>query len=189
MKKEQIRLRIRAHKALLSSEERKNSAIKVWEAVERTGAFIMAERVLLYNSLPDELDTHSFIEKWQNKKRLYLPRVNGVTLDILPCDGREMPTGAFCISEPVGTDVERIENIDLVIVPAVAYDRTGSRVGRGKGYYDRLLASTLATKIGVGYDFQVIDDIIETDSHDVPVDIVITENRTIRAIIKNKTNT
>lgn len=74
-------------------------------------------------------------------------------------------------------------------MPAVAYDRTGSRVGRGKGYYDRLLASTLATKIGVGYDFQVIDDIIETDSHDVPVDIVITENRTIRAIIKNKTNT
>ena len=74
-------------------------------------------------------------------------------------------------------------------MPAVAYDRTGSRVGSGKGYYDRLLASTLATKIGVGYDFQVIDDIIETDSHDFPVDIVITENRTIRAIIKNKTNT
>ena len=189
MKKEQIRSLIKAHKALLSAEERKNSAVRVWSAVEHSGAFIMAERVLLYNSLPDELDTHMFIEKWQEKKRLYLPRVNGVNLDILPCDGREMPSGAFRISEPVGTDVERIENIDLVIVPGVAYDRNGSRVGRGKGYYDRLLASTRATKIGVGYDFQVIDDIVETDSHDVPVDIVITERRTIRVVPNNKTNT
>lgn len=184
MKKERIRSLIKAHKALLSAEEKENSAVKVWAAVEQTGAFVMAEKVLLYNSLSDELDTHMFIEKWQDRKRLYLPRVDGVNLDILPCDGRELRSGSFRILEPVGTDMEDIENIDLVIVPAVAYDCTGNRVGRGKGYYDRLLASTKATKIGVGYDFQVIDDVVETDSHDVPVDIVITERRTIRVKIK-----
>ncbi len=64
-------------------------------------------------------------------------------------------------------------------MPAVAYDRHGNRVGRGKGYYDRMLAGSRATKVGVGYDFQLIDDAIDTDSHDVPVDIVITQSHTV----------
>ena len=51
-----------------------------------------------------------------------------------------------------------MDDIELVVVPAVAYDRRGNRVGRGKGYYDRLLAETRATKVGVGYDFQLMDD-------------------------------
>ncbi|MDE6243728.1 MAG: 5-formyltetrahydrofolate cyclo-ligase, partial [Muribaculaceae bacterium] len=65
--------------------------------------------------------------------------------------------------------------MELIVVPAVAYDRRGNRLGRGKGYYDRLLATTKASKIGVAYEFQVVDD-IPAESHDVPVDIVITEN-------------
>ena len=64
-------------------------------------------------------------------------------------------------------------------MPGVAFDKTGARLGYGKGYYDRLLADTRAMKIGVGYDFQLVDDDIDTDTHDVPVDIVITQSHTI----------
>ena len=62
-------------------------------------------------------------------------------------------------------------------MPGVAYDRMGNRVGRGKGYYDRLLGSVKATLIGVGYDFQLIEEDIPADPHDVAMDIVITESR------------
>jgi len=64
-------------------------------------------------------------------------------------------------------------------VPAVAYDRRGNRVGRGKGFYDRLLSRARALKIGVGYGFQLIEDGIDADPHDVPVDIVITDGHGI----------
>lgn len=63
----------------------------------------------------------------------------------------------------------------MIVVPAVAYDRSGNRVGRGKGYYDRLLADSKARKVGVAYDFQVVDE-IDADPHDVRVDVVITES-------------
>ena len=63
-----------------------------------------------------------------------------------------------------------------MIVPAVAYDRRGNRVGRGKGYYDRLLADTSATRIGIAYDFQLVDE-IDVEPHDVGVDMVITDTR------------
>ena len=67
--------------------------------------------------------------------------------------------------------------MELIIVPAVAYDRQGNRIGRGKGYYDRLLSRTKALRIGVAYDFQLVDE-IEAEPHDIPVDIVITETGT-----------
>ncbi|MDE6460514.1 MAG: hypothetical protein K2K52_06765, partial [Paramuribaculum sp.] len=57
------------------------------------------------------------------------------------------------------------------------FDRLGNRVGRGKGYYDRLMQQSKALKVGIGYDFQLVDE-IDTEEHDVPVDIVITESKT-----------
>ena len=81
------------------------------------------------------------------------------------------------IEEPTGDETTDINAIELIIVPGVAYDRRGNRIGRGKGYYDRLLSSTSATKIGVGYDFQLIGEDIPAEEHDVAMDIVITDRR------------
>lgn len=89
-----------------------------------------------------------------------------------------MRLGAFHIEEPSGDELIPIENIEMVVVPAIAYDRRGNRVGRGKGFYDRLLADTKATKVGVAYDFQLVDD-IDSEPHDVKVDVVITESHII----------
>ncbi|MDE6049766.1 MAG: 5-formyltetrahydrofolate cyclo-ligase, partial [Paramuribaculum sp.] len=100
-----------------------------------------------------------------------------VGLDILPYDRSTLRLGTFQIEEPQGDNVVSIEDIEMVVVPAIAYDRTGNRVGRGKGYYDRLMQHSKALKVGVGYDFQLVDE-IEVEEHDVPVDIVITESKT-----------
>jgi 5-formyltetrahydrofolate cyclo-ligase len=89
-----------------------------------------------------------------------------------------MQMGAFRIEEPTGDDVTDPGCMEMIIVPAVAYDRSGNRVGRGKGYYDRLLARTSAFTVGVAYDFQLVDE-IDTDEFDIPVDMVITETHTV----------
>lgn len=177
MKKEDIRHRIKARKCMITNDEALEAAERVFAQLEQTAAFMLADRILMYHSLPDELSTRSFLDRWHTRKQFFLPRVNGVNLDILPYDNSRLHIGAFNIEEPTGDELADINDIELIVVPGVAYDRNGNRVGRGKGYYDRLLADTHAVKIGIGYDFQFIDEDIDADPHDVKVDIIITENR------------
>lgn len=178
MDKDYIRRRVSARKRLLSDEERVEAAQKVFDRIEQLAAFAVSDRILIYNSLPDELSTRSFLQKWSAVKRFFLPRVNGVNLEILPYESTSLKLGAFRIEEPTGDDLTDPAEIELVIVPAVAYDRRGNRVGRGKGYYDRLLPQTRAYKVGVGYDFQMVDS-IDAEEFDVPVDMVVTESYTV----------
>lgn len=172
--KQELRHRIRTQKSLLTDAERRRAANAVFAAVERTAAFLLADRILMYNSLSDELSTREFIDKWASRKRFFLPRVNGVNLEILPYDRTRMHLGAFHIEEPDGDEMVDPDSVELIIVPAVAMDRRGNRLGRGKGFYDRLLARTRATTIGVGYDFQLVAE-IPVEPHDSPLDFVITE--------------
>ena len=153
MNKDDIRLRIRTRKSLLDDKERRSAAEAVFDLLEHTAAFMISDRILLYHSLPDELSTIAFIDKWHDRKKFYLPRVNGLNLEILPYDRSSLHLGAFNIEEPDGDDT--------------------------KGYYDRLLHDTRAIKVGVAYDFQLVDD-IDAEVHDVAVDYVITERGIIR---------
>lgn len=164
---------------MLLESEKISAAEEVFDRLEQTAAFLLADRILMYHSLPDELSTHRFLDKWHGRKKFYLPRVNGVNLDILPYDESRLELGSFHIEEPTGNDTVSSDEIELVIVPAVAYDRRGNRLGRGKGFYDRLLATTKATKIGVGYEFQIVDE-IPAEPHDIKMDMVITQNTVIR---------
>ena len=160
---------------MLDDVERLEAARRVFDKLSTLAAFTLADKVLVYHSLPDELSTREFIGQWEKRKQFFLPRVNGLDLEILPYSRTHTHLGAFQIEEPDGDDTTDIADIDLIIVPAVAYDRNGNRVGRGKGYYDRLLSRSKAITIGVCYDFQLIDDGIEADEHDIPVDFVIAD--------------
>lgn len=180
MKKDLLRRKIKTSKSLLTETEKIQAAESVFDTIERSCAFTMAKNILLYNSLPDELSTRRFIDKWCGRKHFYLPRVNGIDLDILPYDRTSLRYGAFNIEEPQGDDIADVAVLDLIIVPGVAFDRNGNRVGRGRGYYDRLLRQTTATKIGVGYDFQLVDA-IDAEPHDIMMDIVITPSHIIHS--------
>lgn len=174
MDKQAIRLQMKARKTLLNEDEKLQAARRAFDLLETTAAFMLSEHILLYNSLPDELSTREFIDRWTDRKHFYLPRVNGVNLDVLPYHRSHLHLGAFRIEEPTGDDLTDVSILDLVIVPGVAYDRRGNRVGRGKGYYDRLLSTIDALTVGMGYDFQVVDE-IEAEEHDIQVDYVITD--------------
>ena len=179
MEKSEIRRKVKAMRTMLLEAERIAAADEVFEQLEKTAAFLLADKILMYHSLPDELSTHRFLDKWNGRKRFFLPRVNGVNLEILPYDESRLELGAFHIEEPTGENTVSADEIELVIVPGVAYDRRGNRLGRGKGFYDRLLASTRATKVGVGYEFQMVDE-IPAEPHDVKMDMVITQKTIIR---------
>lgn len=175
MEKSDIRRKIKNLRTILNEEQKRSAAFEVFERLEQCAAFLLADKILLYHSLPDELPTIEFLNKWGGKKHFFLPRVNGVNLEILPYDKSRLELGSFQIEEPTGDDLTDPAELELVIVPAVAYDRRGNRLGRGKGFYDRFLESTRATKIGVGYDFQLYDE-LPAEVHDVPMDIIITQS-------------
>lgn len=174
LEKAQLRRQIKNMRLMLSQAERLASSRSIFDRLERTAQFLMAQRVLMYHALPDEVETREFLAKWAPTKQFFLPRVNGVNLDILPYDQSRLELGSFHIEEPTGDDLADPETMDLIVVPAVAYDRRGNRLGRGKGYYDRLLCTSKASKIGVAYEFQMVEE-IPAEPHDVPVDIVITD--------------
>ena len=176
--KNEIRYKMKQLRVILPESARKSAAEEVFDRLEKTAAFLLADRILMYHSLPDELYTHDFLRKWANKKRFFLPRVNGVNLEVLPYEETRLELGSFHIEEPTGDKVTDPSEIELVIVPAVAYDRKGMRLGRGKGFYDRFLTHTKATKVGVGYEFQLVDE-LPAEIHDIPMDMVITQKTTI----------
>ena len=85
-----------------------------------------------------------------------------------------MEVSSYHIQEPIGKIFEDYSTIDVIIVPGVAFDNQGNRLGRGKGYYDRFLKKIPATKkIGICFDFQMIEQ-IPTEKNDIPMDDIIT---------------
>lgn len=176
--KNEIRYKMKSLRVVMPESAKISAAEEVFDRLEKTAAFLLADRIMMYHSLPDELSTHAFLRKWAGKKRFYLPRVNGVNLEVLPYEESRLELGSFHIEEPSGNDLTDPADIELVVVPAVAYDRKGKRLGRGKGFYDRFLTQTKATKVGVGYEFQLVDE-LPAEPHDVAMDIIITQNTTI----------
>lgn len=138
-------------------------------------AFRAANTILLYHSLKDEVDTHAFIRKWSREKRILLPVVTGDDLELRLYTGPEdLTVGAYGIEEPTGARFTDYAAIGLIVVPGVAFDRDGNRLGRGKGYYDRLLPRIpSAYKIGICFPFQLVDE-VPAEPFDIRMDEIIT---------------
>ena len=110
------------------------------------------------------------------------PRVDGDALVFARCRPAALVAGAYGILAPPPDAPPVVPDaFDLILVPGVAFDAEGRRLGRGGGHYDRVLASLppRATSVGIGYDFQLVAS-VPCEEHDVPVDMVITEGRTYR---------
>lgn len=183
MDKTEVRRQMRQLKREVPENEKLRRSGLVVQHLEATAAFMSAKVVLLYWSMPDEVQTHAFVNRWYEKKVLLLPCVDGDDLRIRQYTGPECLVAGeqFGIGEPTGDEWSALDAIDLIVVPGVAFDRRCNRMGRGRGFYDRLLKSTPhATKIGIAYDFQVLDE-IPVEPFDVAMDTVISETFTINA--------
>jgi 5-formyltetrahydrofolate cyclo-ligase len=150
-----------------------------------TDEYIQAECVALYASAHNETGTELIMSAaFQAGKRVLYPAVCGhqmVFRSVVRLE--ELRKGLFGIMEPCPTGVDHQANEpDLVVVPGVAFDLNGHRIGYGKGYYDRFLhhADCTACLVGLCHDFQLTDVAIPTDSHDIPMDIIVSDKRIIR---------
>ena len=173
MDKKEMRAQTASRKRAMSSSERKAEEDAVWRAVEALESFKGAATTLLYASLPDEVDTFSFICKWEGRKRILLPLVQGESLVLKEYLPDRVHPGYKSIMEP-DADLPDIpvSEVDFAIVPGVAFDVDGYRLGRGKGYYDRLLPALKCPVIGVCYDCQVVER-VPREEWDAPVSGVV----------------
>lgn len=175
MTKEELRKNIRQRKGAFSQEERMCQSQHIWDMVRSMPQYVSANKILCYWSLSDEVDTHRFVVETAAVKELFLPVICGENLllrKFTDIDSLKLEP-SFKISEPQeGNSEVDIESIDLIIVPGMAFDLLGNRLGRGRGFYDRLLAHARAIKVGVCFDFQIFDK-IPTNAYDIAMDRVI----------------
>ena len=162
-----IRKAVKLKKQALTSEDRKNEAHNVFKELESLQNFKEAKTILLYHSLPDELETSCFIEKWYKKKKLLLPVVNGYDMILREYEGKDsLSKGSFGIYEPTGKQFTEYGKIDLAIVPGIAFTLSGKRLGRGGGFYDRFFSNSNCTgiyKIGICFKCQITHSLPTTD--------------------------
>ncbi len=139
-----------------------------------------AQSVLFYVSTPEEVDTHKAIqESLALGKSVFVPKIKGDVLWICPLLGfEELQPGEFGILEPCEpASPTHPTEIDLIVIPGLAFDRQGNRLGQGKGHYDRLLKETRGFKVGVAFDEQVTEE-LPVEAHDVPLDLLLTDSHT-----------
>lgn len=144
-----------------------------------------AECIAIYAPAHNETDTALILESAFNAdKRVLYPAVCCHNMVFRPVERLDtMQKGAFGILEPppIGVD-HHADEPDLIVVPGVAFDQMGHRIGYGKGFYDRFLnhPGCKAHLVGLCHDFQLINEVIAADIHDIPMEIIVTETRILR---------
>lgn len=174
--KKVLRREIRELKKEISPQERQTRSENIMKKIEDHPVFASARTVFIFWSMDDEVDTRDFIKKWADRKKFILPAVNGDELHLKEFTGiHKLVSGEmFEIPEPEGKPFTDYNDIDLAIIPGVAFDSDYNRLGRGKAYYDKILHGLKgkAELIGICYDFQFVDK-VPTEPHDVKLDGVI----------------
>ncbi len=152
---------MRARRRAVGTEARAGAARALCEALLGFAPLLRAPRVALYAALPDELPTAPLLERLLESGRVaLLPRLAGDRLEFAPvCEPGALRRGQFGISEPPPeAQAVELDPADLVLLPGVAFDRAGGRLGRGGGTYDRRFPASAAGPhlVGVGYAFQLV---------------------------------
>ncbi len=174
--KRALRQVVKETKTSVSVDERHIEQMMVMTHIESQMVWINAHTILMYHALPDELPTGGMIDRWQTLgKRVVLPRVAGETLEIADIACGLSTDNRYHILEPQGQPISPDE-VELAIVPAVAVDPHGHRLGRGGGYYDRLLPLLHCPTVVAVMSCQVFDHVPFDDAHDCPVNAVVTRD-------------
>lgn len=184
---EKVRLREKLQKCLLEmSEQQRNTKSKeACQKLTSTPQFQNASTVMLYLSLPYEADTtEAILCAWQLGKTVAVPKISWQQRHMIAVQINSLETGFSTevagLRNPVTEVQTAIEEIDLVVVPALGFDRKGNRLGHGGSYYDSFFANTKlrAQKCGFAFAEQVIEAVPVRD-HDIPMDLLVTDEEII----------
>jgi 5-formyltetrahydrofolate cyclo-ligase len=182
--KEKLRKEIKEKRIKQTKKENRKKSKEIKEKLFSLKQFNDAKTVLFYVSYNGEVFTHDILKEAFIAKKVVVPISNKndhslILSEIISWD--DLKESSYGILEPKKDCVKEvnIDEIDLIIVPGIAFDTKGNRIGHGKGYYDRLLRNTNVTKIGLAFEFQIAKE-IPIGKNDVPVDLIITEKRIIK---------
>jgi len=184
--KQTLKQKIIEKRKSLTKEEIKEKSSKIKENLYSLDEFKEAKNIMAYVSFNSEVDTQNLIKELLDKeKNVIVPFVqkNSPILQLSELKSfNELEPKTLGILEPKDNFIREfnIKKLDLVIIPGIVFDQNGHRIGYGYGYYDRFLKklSDKIKKIGFACEFQLVNKIPE-EIHDVPVNIVITENRVL----------
>lgn len=167
----------------LKKEENSLKDSKIFKNLISLNSYKRAKKIFIYIGFGSEINTKSLIEiMLKEGKEVFVPKVLEEEMIALKITSlNNLIESKFKILEPIGekSDIDG-EEFDLIIMPGVAFDRSGNRIGYGKGYYDKYLKDIKSDikKIALAYELQLIEE-IETEEHDLKVDSIITENEII----------
>lgn len=179
--KKELRKRVKSLIKAMAAKKRAVEASAVTEQLLQHPKLQSVGTIALFASLPDEIDTTALIKKLACRSRVVLPRLSGDEMDFYPYSPEAMHSGAMGISEPDGDVPVAPSDIDVMILPGLAFTIGGQRLGRGKGYYDRYMARELfrAYTIGICHSVQLLE-VLPVEPHDKCLDEVMTINANIR---------
>ncbi|MDB1963089.1 MULTISPECIES: 5-formyltetrahydrofolate cyclo-ligase [Clostridium] len=170
----------------LNNNEKELMDNKIFNELINTDLYKRSINIFIYISFSNEINTRNIIEKaFKDKKNVFIPKVykddklmKAIKLNSID----ELKKNSMGILEPIDDSnyIEK-ENIDLIVVPGVVFDKECNRIGYGGGYYDRYLKDIKSkeNKIALAYDLQIVDK-IESEVHDIKVDYIITNTRALK---------
>jgi 5-formyltetrahydrofolate cyclo-ligase len=183
--KASVRATIREELKSLAPAQRDLLSSNARAILEKQSLWQNAQTILFYAPLPDEPDIWPLLAVTGGAgKQVFLPRFLADTTTYTACQIKtpetDLQLGQFGIREPTESCPQiPLNRLDLILVPGVAFDLHGRRLGRGKGFYDRLLAAVRGTTCGVAFDEQIVNE-VPVEPHDVLLNCILTPSRWIQ---------
>ena len=181
--KDHIRQTIKLKRLALSSNEVQRRSGSVFQHLIESDFYQNAQSIACYISVKNEVDTHHLIQTaLKNSKQIGVPVTDPdghMAFQAISSLNILHPVRFGLLEPPRDTNAEiPPESFDLILLPGLAFDNRGNRIGSGGGYFDRFLPTTPARTAALSYDFQILNQ-IPTDSHDIRLDYIITESSVI----------
>jgi len=181
-----LRRQVREQLAVMTGQQRETASLKIRSRLRRQTIWKSASSILFFAPLPCEPDIWPLLKAALLARKIVgLPRFSSSSKTYLAARiqnlERDLRPGQLGIREPTSACAEfPLKEFDLVLVPGVAFDLEGHRLGRGKGYYDRMLADVAGVKCGVAFDEQVVAA-VPVGPSDVHLDAILTPRRWLKA--------
>ena len=180
--KEELRERLRARLRGIPAARRERDSALARALLARQRVWREAKAVLFYAPLPDEIDVLPLLEQALAEGRTaclprFFPERGGYGACQIETFARDCAPGKFGIAEPAARcPIFPLNRLDLALVPGVGFDAAGHRLGRGRGFYDRILAGVAGARCGVAFDEQLAGQ-IPAEPHDIALNCIITPTR------------
>ena len=176
--KHTLRRTIRERRSKLDATWTEATSALICARIQAVDLFDKATVIGIYLALPGEVQLDPLIEHCRKfGKRICVPVYNESLKTCVMVEwhaNTELVAGKWDVLEPSEHRLVHDNQIDLMLVPGVAFDTNGERLGRGGGYYDRMLATSQADHLGVAFQFQIVAA-LTTEPHDMPMELVVTE--------------